>query len=138
VRTVNTPSGRLAFGVTYRSKEAVLLSEQVVAAFLHKLQLIMEIHKIDRLEPVVLSVPAYYNVFERRALLDAAAIGGMKVSRLINESTAVAIDYALNRRSEFLQNSPKYVLFVDFGHSKLSLTTISFTREKVAVVCQHN
>jgi heat shock protein 4 len=30
------------------------------------------------------------------------------------------------------------VLFVDLGHSKLSLTTVGFTREKIAVVCQHN
>jgi molecular chaperone DnaK (HSP70) len=48
-------------------------------------------------------VPNYYNIFERRALFDAAAICGMKVSRLINESTAVAIDYGLARRQEFLQ-----------------------------------
>lgn len=106
----------------------MLLPEQIVAAFLHKIQLIMEIHHIDPQEPVVISVPAYYNLFERCALLDAVAIAGMRVCRLINESTAVAIDYALSRRAEFLQQSPKYVMFVDFGHSKLSLTTVGFTR----------
>jgi molecular chaperone DnaK (HSP70) len=50
---------------------------------------------------VVLSVPGYYNVFERRALLDAAAIAGMKVSRLLNESSAVALDYSIAHRPEF-------------------------------------
>lgn len=37
-----------------------------------------------------------------------------------------------------MQNSLKYVLFVDLGHSKLSLTTVAFTKERVAIVCQHN
>jgi heat shock protein 4 len=72
-----------------------------VAAFLNKLKGIIEINKINKDSAVVLSVPSYYTVFERKALLDATNIAGMKVSRLLNESSAVALDYGINKRNEF-------------------------------------
>lgn len=70
--------------------------------------------------------------------MDAAKIAGMKVCRLLNESTAVALDYCITRRNEFYQKDPRYVCFVDFGHSKLTISTIGFTKEKITVVAQHN
>lgn len=110
----------------------------MVAAYLSKLKSILEINKINKDESVVLSVPGYYNVFERQALLDAAQIAGMKVSRLLNEATAVGLDYYSNHKTDFQSDEPKNILFVDFGHSKLSLTVIAFTKDKISILAQHH
>lgn len=136
--TETSKGGRLAFRVNYRNESQIFLPEEVVAAFLNKLRGILELNKIARDEPVVLSVPSYYNIYERKALLDAAGIAGMKVARLLNESSAVALDYGLGRRSEFQEKEPKNILFVDFGHSKLSLTVVAFTSSKISIVAQYH
>lgn len=64
--------GHTAFRVNYLGKPNTFASEQIVAALLSKLKEVMQINRIGKEEPVVMSVPGYYNVFERRALLDAA------------------------------------------------------------------
>lgn len=138
VATETSGGGRLAFRVNYRGESQIFIAEEIVAAFLNKLKSILELNKLNREQPVVLSVPSYYNIFERKALLDAAAIADMKVVRLLNESSAVALDYSINHRSEFLEKEPKNILFVDFGHSKLSLTVVAFTSTRTAVVAQHH
>lgn len=48
---------------------------------------------------------------------------------LINESTAIALSYALFRKAE-LNDQPRNVVFVDIGHSKLSAFCASFTKTK--------
>ena len=46
--------------------------------------------------------------------------------RLINESTAIALSYGFFRTTEFDPKRPRIVCFVDFGHSKLTVTFASF------------
>jgi len=63
VDTETSGGGRLAFRVNYRGESQIFLAEEVVAALLNKLRGILELNKISREQPVVLSVPSYYNIF---------------------------------------------------------------------------
>ena len=57
---------------------------------------------------------------------------------MINESTAVALTYGFFRKPDLPEKGdPRYVVFVDLGHSKLTVTVASFLAGKMRVVC-HN
>lgn len=83
----------------------------------------------------MISVPSYFSELERKALLDACKIAEISVSRLFNESSAVALSYGMFRKSE-LTSTPKNIIFVDFGHSKLSAYCASFTKEKCQILAE--
>ena len=51
---------------------------------------------------MVISVPPYINVAERRAYLDAAKIAGINCMRLMNDSSATALLYGYRKKSEFI------------------------------------
>lgn len=74
-----------------------------------------------------MAVPTYFTQQERKAVLDAAKIAELNVTRLINESTAVALDYGIFRKNDLDATNPRNVLFIDFGHSKMSVFVCSFT-----------
>lgn len=93
-----------------------------------ELRRIISHNEIDNKE-AVLSVPSYFTEVERKALLDACKIADLKVTRIISESSAVTLSYGLFRKKELPEKSKgaRNVVFVDFGHSKLSAYVSSFT-----------
>lgn len=84
----------------------------------------------------MLSVPSYFTQIERKALLDAARIADLNVTRLLNECTAVALDYGIFRKNDLDVKNARNILFVDFGHSKFSAFACSFTKEKMTTLAQ--
>jgi len=56
---------------------------------------------------------------------------------LINESTAIGLNYGFFRRADLPEKDPRYVAFVDLGHSKLTVTIASFLKGKMKIVI-HN
>lgn len=87
---------------------------------------------------MVISVPTYATNIERQAYLDAAEIAGIKCLRLLNESSAIALTYGFFKKTEFDQKRPRIVAFVDFGHSKLTVTFCSFLPGKTKVLMTHS
>jgi len=61
----------------------------------------------------VITVPAFFNQAERRAVLKSANMAGMKVLQLINDNTAVAINYGVFRRKD-IDATPKVVCVFSF------------------------
>lgn len=59
----------------------------------------------------------------------------VNVTRLFNETSAVALSYGIFRRQE-LSATPKHVVFVDLGYSKLSTFCASFTNEKCSILAE--
>lgn len=72
---------------------------------------------------MVLTVPAYATVAERRALLDAAALADMNVLTLIDENTAAALHYAMDKNFE---EKEQLLLFYNLGASALQVSVIRF------------
>ena len=73
-----------------------------------------------------MAVPTYFTQQERKAVLEAARIAEFNVTRLINETTAIALDYGMFRKKDLDSKTARNVLLIDFGHSKLSIVAAAF------------
>lgn len=87
---------------------------------------------------IVIAVPSYASNSERQAYLDAAEIAGIKCIRLINESTAIALTYGFFRKNDLDEKKARVVAFVDFGHSKLTVSFASFKPGKMKSLGSHS
>lgn len=87
---------------------------------------------------MVLSVPTYASNAERQAYLDAAEIAGIKCVRLLNDSTAIGYNYGFFRKNDLKPDQPRKVCFIDFGHSKLTVTYAQFLPGKMKIIYTHS
>lgn len=62
------------------------------------------------IKDAVITVPAFFNQAERRAVLQAAQMAGLKVLQLINDNTAVALNYGVFRRKDIDSTAKVHVL----------------------------
>lgn len=135
-----TKDGRVAFEVRYQGQTETVFPEQAFAAYINKLKFILQKNNFEN-KAAVLAVPTYFTQQERKAVLDAARIAEFSVTRLLNESTAIALDYGMFRKNDLDATNPRNVLFLDFGHSKFSLFACGFTNAEMNVLeqehCRH-
>ena len=73
---------------------------EVSAMVLQKLKMDAEAYLGEKIEEAVITVPAYFNDSQRQATKDAGKIAGFEVKRIINEPTAAALAYGLDRKKE--------------------------------------
>ncbi len=75
--------------------------EEISAMILQKIKTDSEAHLGVDIEKAVITVPAYFNDNQRQATIDAGKIAGLKVERIINEPTAAALAYGLDKEGEY-------------------------------------
>jgi len=73
---------------------------EISAMVLQKLKMDAEAYLGEKIEEAVITVPAYFNDSQRQATKDAGRIAGFDVKRIINEPTAAALAYGLDRKKE--------------------------------------
>ena len=73
---------------------------EISAMILRKLKESAEAHLGDKVTQAVITVPAYFNDSQRQATKDAGAIAGLEVLRIINETTAAALAYGLDKKAD--------------------------------------
>ena len=73
-------------------------SEEIGAMILSKMKKIAEDYLGKEVKQAVITVPAYFNDSQRQATKDAGIIAGLEVLRIINEPTAAAIAYGLDKK----------------------------------------
>lgn len=78
----------------------VLTPEEVGAQVLIKMKETAEAYLDDKITEVVITVPAYFNDAQRQSTKDAGRIAGLEVKRIINEPTAAALAYGLEKHSD--------------------------------------
>lgn len=66
-------------------------------------------------------------------MLDAASIAGLTTLRLINDTTAVALGYGITKSDLPEPENPRYIAFVDVGHTSLSVAIIAFSKGQLSV-----
>ena len=83
---------------------------------------------------IVISVPPWFTDVQRRSLIDAAEISGLKLLRLINDTTATALGYGITKLDlPTAEEKPRRVCFVDIGHSTYSCSVVEFRKGELAV-----
>lgn len=136
-KIVDMDNKKIGFEIQCRGETLVMSPEQILGYFLKKTKTYFEKAGMNS-KDIVISIPTYCSNSERQAYLDAAEIGGIKCPRLINESTATALTYGFFRKSDLDAEKPRIVCFVDFGHSKLTVSFASFTKGKMKILYTHS
>ncbi len=92
--------------------------QEISARVLMKLKQAAEDYLGEKVEKAVITVPAYFNDSQRQATKDAGTIAGLKVERIINEPTAAALAYGLDKKKEGI------VAVYDFGGGTFDISIL--------------
>ncbi|XP_045492632.1 heat shock 70 kDa protein 4 isoform X2 [Colias croceus] len=127
--------GGIGIRINYLGEDNVFSPEQITAMLFTKLKESAAIALQTPINDCVISVPSYFTNAERNALLDAAAIAGLNVLRLMNETTATALAYGIYKQDlPAPEEKSKNVVFVDFGHSSLQVAACAFNKGKLRIL----
>ncbi len=124
----NRPSIQLQTGPG--GKTSHFTPEELSAMILSHMKEIVESYLGMNVTYAVVTVPAYFNDAQRQSTKDAATIAGLQVLKIINEPTAAAIAYGLNKRDDDLRN----VLVYDLGGGTLDVSLLEYTNAGFAVL----
>merc|ERR1712012_392043 len=120
---VDNVSGKPRLQVEYKSEEKKFTPEEISAMVLTKMKETAEAYLGQEVKDAVVTVPAYFNDSQRQATKDAGVISGMNVLRIINEPTAAAIAYGLDKKNTGDKESN--VLIFDLGGGTFDVSILS-------------
>jgi len=101
--------------------------EEISAMVLSKLKADAEKILGEKIEEAVITVPAYFDDSQRQATKNAGEIAGLKVSRIINEPTAAALAYGMNKKKD------EQIVVYDFGGGTFDVSVLEVADDTVEV-----
>uniref|UniRef100_A0A7S2EWC0 Uncharacterized protein n=1 Tax=Trieres chinensis TaxID=1514140 RepID=A0A7S2EWC0_TRICV len=110
------------FGACLKIDGKEFTPEELVAMILSHAKDITAAFGVNTVKDCVLTVPSFYTQHERRALLDASALADLNVLALIDENTAAALHFGIDRIDE----EPKTALFYNMGASALQVSVVRY------------
>lgn len=120
-KVIPNKEGKPAIKVNYKGEEKVFQPEEISSMVLVKMKEIAESYLGTTIRDAVITVPAYFNDAQRQATKDAGTIAGLNVLRIINEPTAAAIAYGLDKKGQ----GEKNILIYDLGGGTFDVTIMS-------------
>ncbi|CAD7928457.1 unnamed protein product [Amoebophrya sp. A25] len=128
--------GAISYRVNYRGEEKIFSATQIMGMYLTKMKETAEQWCNSKVIDVVISVPSYFNDFQRQGMLDAAQVAGLNCLRLMNEHTATALAYGIYRVKDFDNEKPTVTAFAHMGHSNFSISICSFNSRGLQVLAE--
>ncbi|PSS25572.1 hypothetical protein M430DRAFT_134122 [Amorphotheca resinae ATCC 22711] len=126
--------GQVGAEVTYLGKKEKYTATQLVSMFLSKVKATASAELKLPVSDLVMSVPAWFTDIQRRSLMDAAEIAGLKLLRLMNDTTAAALGYGITKLDlPTAEEKPRRVAFVDIGHSNYTCSIVEFRKGELVV-----
>jgi heat shock protein 4 len=120
--------------VNYLGKKERFNSTELIAMYLSKIKQITANEIKLPVSDLVMSVPAWFTDVQRRALIDAAEIAGLKLLRLMNDTTAAAIGWGITKLDlPAPEEKPRRVAFIDCGHSTFTCSIVEFKKGELSV-----
>ncbi|VDN99860.1 unnamed protein product [Rodentolepis nana] len=113
--------GKPKIEVMYKGEKKSFFAEEISSMVLLKMKETAEAYLGKTVKDAVITVPAYFNDCQRQATKDAGAISGLNVLRIINEPTAAAIAYGLDKKVGAERN----VLIFDLGGGTFDVSILS-------------
>jgi molecular chaperone DnaK len=123
-KVVEGPNGDAAFEV--RGK--IISPQEVSSHVLAKLKKAAEEHLGENVRDAVITVPAYFNDSQRQATKDAGRIAGLEVKRIVNEPTAAALAYGLDKKTQ------ETIAVYDFGGGTFDISILEVGDNVVQVI----
>ncbi len=120
-RTIEGAKRKMGTNFKYKVNGKEYTPQQISAFILQKIKADAEAFLGEKVEKVVITVPAYFDDNQRQATKDAGTIAGLDVVRIINEPTAASLAYGLDKQGKELK-----VLVFDFGGGTLDVTIMEF------------
>merc|ERR1711963_605052 len=115
------PGEKPLISVQYKGETKKFQAEEISSMVLVKMKEIAETYLGKTVNNAVVTVPAYFNDSQRQATKDAGTIAGLNVQRIINEPTAAAIAYGLDKKDQGERN----VLIFDLGGGTFDVSLLS-------------
>lgn len=114
--------GKPVVDVEVAGKERTFTPEEVSAMVLGKMKEVAEAYVGKQVTHAVVTVPAYFNDAQRQATKDAGTIAGLTVLRVVNEPTAAAIAYGLDKMSD---GKERQIVVYDLGGGTFDVSLLS-------------
>lgn len=115
------PDGKPTIVVKNKGETKRFHAEEISSMVLTKMKETAEAYLGKQVKKAVITVPAYFNDSQRQATKDAGLIAGLNVQRIINEPTAAAIAYGLDKRGK----GEKNVLIFDLGGGTFDVSLLT-------------
>jgi len=114
-------------GVEIKMGDRWYKPEEISAMVLAKLKADAEAKLGEKIEEAVITVPAYFDDSQRQATKNAGEIAGLKVRRIINEPTAAALAYGLNKKKD------EQIVVYDFGGGTFDISILEVSEDTIEV-----
>nr|XP_054591670.1 heat shock 70 kDa protein 1 [Nothobranchius furzeri] len=119
---VVSDGGKPKIQVEYKGENKTFSPEEISSMVLVKMKEIAEAYLGHKVSKAVITVPAYFNDSQRQATKDAGVIAGLNVLRIINEPTAAAIAYGLDKKGK---SGERHVLIFDLGGGTFDVSILT-------------
>ncbi|CAN6331610.1 unnamed protein product [Urochloa humidicola] len=132
-RVTEGPDGFPLVHVRFLGEERTFTPTQLLAMVLSNLKGIAEGNLNAAVVDCCIGIPVYFSDLQRRAVLDAATIAGLRPLRLFHETTATALAYGIYK-TDLPEQDQLNVAFVDVGHASMQVSIVGYKKGQLKML----